>query len=134
MLVRLGIIVALVIVGFALFQLYRWLNLRQVGQQSTHDPLLSGVTKGIPIIVYFTTPQCMPCKVQQRPALRQLQVELGNKVQVVEVDATQDQEAATRWQVQSVPTTFILDATLTPREVNYGVADIHTLRRQLGAI
>ena len=134
MLIRFGIIIGLVIVGVALYQLYRWLNLRQVGQQSNHDPLLNDIPKGTAVIVYFTTPYCMPCKYQQRPALHQLQTELVGKVQVVEVDATQDQEAATRWQVQSVPTTFILDANFTPREVNYGVADINTLRRQLGAI
>jgi thiol-disulfide isomerase/thioredoxin len=96
------------------------------------DPILSGLTAGIPTIVYFTTPFCEPCRTLQRPTLTRLQGELGaNAIQIVQIDATEQPDAADRWGVFSAPTTFILDAAWTPRGVNRGVASLETLKRQI---
>src|ERR1700752_923070 len=61
-----------------------------------------------PVIVYFTTPDCVPCRTVQRPALDQIRKLLGEKLQVIEIDASERPDLAQRWGVMSVPTTFLL--------------------------
>jgi thiol-disulfide isomerase/thioredoxin len=86
------------------------------------------------VIVYFTTPDCAPCKTIQRPALNQLSIEMGDKLQVIEIDAIQQPELAKKWGVLSVPTTFLLDARGEARYVNNGVARVEKLMEQLQSL
>jgi thioredoxin-like negative regulator of GroEL len=94
---------------------------------------LEDVHKGVPAILYFTTPDCQPCKTQQRPTLRRLTEALSEAVQVIQIDATQRPDLADYWGVLSVPTTFIIDSKGKPRGVNHGVASAEKLHRQLEA-
>jgi len=99
------------------------------------DPLLAGLAEGVPVVLYFTTPTCAPCRTLQRPALNKLQTMLGtDKVQIVQVDATEQPDAADRWGVFSAPTTFILDKYHVPRQINRGVASFETLTQQLAQV
>ncbi len=94
-------------------------------------------TPGTPGIVFFTTPECVTCKAAQAPALRALSARLSGKVQVIEVDASNDSALAKTWSVLSVPTTFVLDREGKPRHVNHGFASAEKLFgqiRQLGQI
>ncbi len=134
MLERLGITVALLAMGYYAYRLARCYALWQAAKHAPDDPLLSHLRRHVPTVLYFTTPTCAPCQYAQRPALAQLQQDLGEAIQVVQVDATQDPDAAARWQVQTVPTTFVLDGNGTPTQINHGVADANTLRQQIQAI
>jgi thioredoxin 1 len=84
-----------------------------------------------PTIIYFTTPDCAPCKTVQRPALEKLIGLLGEKLHVVEIDATQQPEVAKTWGVMSVPTTFLLNSRGEARYVNNGVARVEKLMEQI---
>ncbi len=84
-----------------------------------------------PVIVYFTTPDCAPCKTIQRPALEKLMSVLGEKLHVVEIDATERPDLASTWGVMSVPTTFLLDAHGQARYVNNGVTRAEKLMEQI---
>ena len=84
-----------------------------------------------PVIVYFTTPDCAPCKTVQRPALEKLMALLGEKLHVVEIDATERPDLAKTWGVMSVPTTFLLDSRGEARYVNNGVTRAEKLMEQL---
>ncbi len=130
------VLAAIAIVGLMISAygvLRRW-QVQRAARIAPVDPLLTALRPGVPAILYFTTPTCVPCKTRQRPALRALQADLGDGVQVIEVDAFEQPEAATRWGVLSVPTTFILDRQGRPRQVNHGVADVDKLKRQLAGI
>ena len=87
-----------------------------------------------PVIVYFTTPDCVPCKTVQRPALDKVRTLLGEKLQVIEIDAFERPDLAKRWGVMSVPTTFLLDARGEARYVNNGVARAEKLMEQIQAL
>jgi thiol-disulfide isomerase/thioredoxin len=114
--------------GFVTFR--RW-QLRRVAHIAASDPVLCGLVPGIPAIVYFTSPVCTPCRTRQKPALLALQSDFGGRVQIIEVNALDQPETASRWGVWSVPTTFVLDGSGRPRDVNYGVAGTEKLKQQL---
>jgi len=84
-----------------------------------------------PVIVYFTTPTCVPCKTVQRPAIDKVSRMLGENLQVVEIDASERPDLANRWGVMSVPTTFLLDAHGQARYVNNGVTRAEKLIQQI---
>ncbi|MBN1966992.1 MAG: thioredoxin family protein [Anaerolineae bacterium] len=127
------LLLLLVIAGGAVlvYCAVRCLHVRRTSRIAAVDPLLAALRPDTPAILYFTSPTCAPCKAQQQPALRALQADLGDGVQIVEVNALDDPAAATRWGVLSVPTTFVLDPHGQPREVNYGVAGADKLKRQV---
>ena len=124
----------LVATGVIVYKLFIRYHLHRTVINAASDPILRGLRPGVPAIVYFTTPTCIPCKTQQQPALSHLQNELGEMIQIIKIDATADTAAADRWGVISAPTTFILDPMGQPREVNYGVADADKLKRQIQAV
>lgn len=87
-----------------------------------------------PVIVYFTTPDCVPCKTVQRPALNQVSALFGESLRVIEIDATQRPDLAKTWGVMSVPTTFLLDSRGEARYVNNGVARAEKLMEQIHSL
>jgi thioredoxin 1 len=134
MLERLLIVVLLAAVGVLV---YHWQTRRQLQRVSsdnsrTKNPLLADLRPGIPAIVYFTTPGCLPCRTRQQPALHTLHNRLGDAIQVITVDATEQPDLADTWGVMSAPTTFVLDETGNATAVNHGVADADKLQQQLG--
>jgi thiol-disulfide isomerase/thioredoxin len=134
MIERILVTLILIATGVAAYRLFTHRHLHRAIINAASDPVLRGLKPGVPTIVYFTTPTCIPCKTQQQPALSRLQSELGEMIQIIKIDATEDTAAADRWGVISAPTTFILDSNGQPREVNYGVADADKLKRQIQAV
>lgn len=131
MIERLLILALAAAAGLLAYRAVRCWQIRRAAQAADRDPLLDGLRPGIPAIVYFTSPSCAPCRTQQRPAIRRLLDELHGSVQVIEVDALNQPDAADRWGVLSVPTTFVLDGRGTLRQVNHGVAETEKLKQQL---
>jgi len=115
--------------SLAYLGLRRWQMMRPA-RSAASDPLLADLRPDLPAILYFTTPMCQVCKLQQAPVLERLR--RADVVQVIHVDASAQPEVADRWGVLTAPTTFVLDAQGQPRAVNNGLADETTLRRQLG--
>jgi thiol-disulfide isomerase/thioredoxin len=125
---RTVIAIAIILVGWGIYQLYnRTLQLRNPGLLADLGPIhpLSFT------LVYFTTPTCAPCKTVQRPAIQSLSQMLGSALQVIEIDATEKPELASRWGVMSVPTTFIFDPNGQLRHINHGVTRAEKLLKQI---
>jgi len=130
-LIRLLLAVLIVLLGVMGYrQGNRWLLARVRDQRAG----LEGFRQGVPAILYFTTPDCIPCKTVQRPAIEQLKVQMNGGLQVIEVDCTQRPELAEKWGVMSVPTTFIIDGLGQPRGVNHGVVRAQVLQAQISGI
>jgi thiol-disulfide isomerase/thioredoxin len=129
------VLVAAGTVGWIVFNRLSVRRAARMAIQHAGDPALSSLHAGIPAVLYFTTPSCVPCRTLQRPALEQLEKSLGSDhIQVLQIDATEQPELADRWGVFSAPTTFILDSALTPRVVNRGVASFETLKNQIRTV
>lgn len=129
LLLRFVLAVGIIVTGLFTY----WLvNQRLLGKAQNHVlALVGGTLPNKPMIVYFTTPDCAPCKTVQRPALRKLLTLTGDSVKLIEVDATQRPDLAKQWGVMSVPTTFLLDARGEARYVNNGVTRVEKLMEQL---
>ena len=110
---------------------YWFVNHRLLARAKNNIFTLFKTLPNKPVIVYFTTPDCVPCKTIQRPALDQIRSLLGEKLQVIEIDASERPDLAQRWGVMSVPTTFLLDARGEARYVNNGVARVEKLMQQV---
>jgi thioredoxin-like negative regulator of GroEL len=85
-------------------------------------------------ILAFSTLDCQQCHRLQAPALQRVLEARGNSVAIVDIDATTSPEVAQRYQVLTVPTTVVLDATGQAHAVNYGFANTKRLLEQVDAV
>lgn len=130
-LLRLSLAAGIILAGAGTYRLTeRWLLRRARGQARD----LPDLRPHQPALVYFTTPTCAPCKTVQWPAIQQVRGQLGERFQVVEIDAAAQPDLARRWGVLSVPTTFVLDAHGKARYVNNGIARADKLLKQIQAV
>ncbi len=116
-------------IGVSVYGLYNRIVLRRASKSGYQG--LDGFQPGMPAILYFTTPTCVPCKTLQRPAINTARQAVGGKLQVIEIDAVAQSELANYWGVLSVPTTFIISKKGEPRHVNHGVALADKLLKQI---
>lgn len=133
MLMRLALSAVLLIAGTVGFVALKKIRLSKAAHMAGTDPLLESTLIGVPTILYFTTQDCMTCKYAQGPALEQLKSELGENINIVKVDAAEDRDAADRWKIRTVPTTYVLDSAGVPVEVNQGATETSRLRAQVAS-
>lgn len=99
------------------------------GGSASRDASLSRVR-----ILAFVSAHCPQCHRLQTPALQRLLAARGPTVAVVEVDASDSPELTHRYQVLTVPTTVVLDATGRAHAVNYGFATTQRLLEQVDEV
>jgi thioredoxin 1 len=136
LLARLGLALVLIIAGVALYWAWNKFQLRRLsGRRGTQEALrgLEDLRPGVSGILYFTTPDCQVCITAQKPALQRLQADLGDGLQVVEVDASTQTDLADYWGVLSVPTTFIIGTDGRPHSMNHGLTSKEKLLHQIQA-
>ena len=140
--VRLGL---LVLVGLIL-SLFTWSGQRYV--EARRRRALAAAPPGIfpenndgeiqarpPVqILAFSSATCHQCRQLQAPALKRVLDQRGTDVAVVDVDAPAEPELAQHYQVLTVPTTVVLDATGRARAVNYGFANTVKLLEQVDEV
>ncbi len=131
MIERVEISGAIIAVGIALYWGWVRLQLWRLQRTTKATPGLETLNSGLPAILYFSTPECVPCRAAQEPAFETLLGELGARLQVIQIDATAQPAVADYWGVLSVPTTFVIDHLGRPRRVNHGVASARKLSGQL---
>jgi hypothetical protein len=85
-------------------------------------------------ILAFSSDDCRQCHQLQEPALRRLLAQCGEAVSVEYIDAPTTPELTRHYQVLTVPTTVVLDATGKAHAINYGFANVQRLLEQVDAI
>ncbi|HSL46507.1 MAG TPA: thioredoxin family protein [Anaerolineales bacterium] len=130
-LLRFGL--ALIIIGLGV-SAYWLINQRLLIRARNNMFTVLGTMPNKPVLVYFTTPDCVPCKTVQRPAIERISSMFGEGLEVIEINAYEQPDLARRWGVMSVPTTFVLDARGEARYVNNGVARAEKLLEQIQAL
>ena len=95
---------------------------------------LGVIRRGPFILIYFTAPTSVLCKTAQGPAIEKLRSRLGNGLQVLVIDVTEQPKLASLWGVWSVPTTFLINSCGELSHINHGVARAETLLMQMYGI
>ncbi|RPJ21712.1 MAG: thioredoxin [Chloroflexi bacterium] len=127
-LLRFGLAVSIIVLGALVYWL---INQRLLIRARNNVFSLFNTLPNKPVLVYFTTPDCAPCKTVQRPAIDRVSDLLGEKLEVVEINAYEQPDLAKTWGVMSVPTTFVIDQRGEARYVNNGVARAEKLLEQI---
>jgi thiol-disulfide isomerase/thioredoxin len=125
---RLALAGALVAAGVGSYRLINTLILRRARSKTNLPPEFR---PGRPAILYFSSPDCGPCKTLQKPEITKVSATLTGQIQVIEIDTTVAPALAAAWGVFSLPTTFILDAVGQARHVNHGVVSAKKIQQQL---
>lgn len=84
------------------------------------------------LVLAFTTPDCVPCKTVQRPALDALERQLPGRVVMREIDALDAPHLARRFGILTVPSTVVIGPAGEIRAINHGTATAERLAMQAG--
>jgi len=125
---------ALLALGFAIAGLIRLVPAlwRVYLRWTANDPLTFSRNDGRRTLLYFYTQQCISCKVQQDPALRQLAETYSGRLSLARLDALEESEIARRFHILTVPSTVVLDQDGRVVDANLGYTPSEKLAAQLG--
>jgi thioredoxin 1 len=127
LLIAVGLVAVILTVASLLRLAVQARTRRLVGRQ-TESP------HQLPTLLYFTSPDCAPCRLQQVPHLETLRGRLPDTYRQITVDVSADPDTARRYGVLTAPTTVLVDCNGTVRAVNAGVATADRLAAQLAQI
>lgn len=90
--------VALTLLIFLLGWLaYQGLSRLVLSRRGKGDLLIDEYQPGRLAILYFSSPDCVPCKTIQRPALERLMDSLKDDIQLKEIDVTNQPDLTDAW-------------------------------------
>lgn len=125
----LATVVILAATAYAGWQVWQRRRLRQAAQAAAPAEVLQMMDGARPAVLYFTTPECAQCRLQQAPILSQLAARVD--VAIHKLDAVEQEALARFYGIMTVPTTVVLDSHRRPVAVNHGVAPLTKLLDQL---
>ncbi len=128
------LILAVALVGIAGFawRLFLAQRVQALAERGIPNELVRLVGASRPALLYFTTEQCVQCRFQQAPILKQLAAETN--IPIYTVDAVAREELARFYGIMTVPTTVFLDDRLRPVAINHGLAPLARLQQQLTTV
>jgi thioredoxin 1 len=122
-------VIVLAAAGYYAWRLYQRRRLAAAAEQAAPPEVAQIVDGTRPAVLYFTTPECAQCRLQQTPILSQLAAKVD--VAVHKLDAVEQEAIARFYGIMTVPTTVVLDPQLRPVAVNHGVTPLPKLMMQI---
>ena len=123
---RLLLLLALTLVATGGYTLLKRVHIRRISSSQDGAP-------GQPTLLYFWSKTCAACPTQAR-YLEQLAQRWHGRLAVRKINADTEPSKTAEYGIFSLPSTVIIDDEGTVREINYGVANVHKLQRQLEAL
>lgn len=124
--------IAIAAVACLLWRAWQRRRLLVVAEQVAPSEVMQLVDGTRPAVLYFTTPECAQCRLQQTPILSQLAAKVD--IVVHKLDAVEQEALARFYGIMTVPTTVVLDSQLRPVAVNHGVTPLPKLLAQVGEV
>jgi thiol-disulfide isomerase/thioredoxin len=123
----------LVLAVIAAWLILGWLILRLRSQRFHRNDAADLLTihHQRPLILAFSTPDCVPCRTIQKPAIEQLVRRFPDRVAVRDVDATVEPALAERFGILTVPSTVVIGEGGSVLAINHGLAGWEKLAAQL---
>ncbi len=126
-------LVALGLLLVAAGAVWLWLAWRQRGARragaadlvTAYDATHAGA-----LVLAFTTPDCVPCKTVQRPALEVLERQFPGRIVTGEIDALDAPALARRFGILTMPSTVVIGPNGEVRAINHGTATADRLAEQ----
>ncbi|MGQ0571673.1 MAG: thioredoxin family protein [Armatimonadota bacterium] len=109
---------------------WRWHQTRRAGAADLVAAYRA--TRARALVLAFTTPECVPCKTVQRPALDTLEQRYPGRVVIGEVNALDEPNLAARFAILTVPSTVVISQDGRIRAINIGTATTEQLAAQAG--
>ncbi len=131
---RLLILLVAILLGAIVLGIWRlWLaqRVQKLATKAAPNELDELVPAG-PALLYFTTEDCVQCRLQQTPILTQLTA--TTNVAVHKFDAVEQEALANFFGIMTVPTTIWLDKMHRPAAINHGLTGLAQLRQQAQAV
>lgn len=120
---RVIIAIGLILIGVAVYNLFRRWHLAQLSGESS-------MTVSQATILYFQSEGCAACPTQAR-FLDQVYEDWHGRVAIQKIDADREPEKASQYRVFTLPTTILVDAGGHVQKINYGLTNSQKLVRQL---
>jgi hypothetical protein len=138
-LARTGVILALSVVIAGVVLVARWSIARRRARVLAASPMPDvasiGQRDAAPVrILVFSSDDCAQCHRLQAPAIQRVLAARGSSVATIDVDAPTSPELTERYQILTLPSTAILDASGKPHAINYGFASSTKLLQQVDAV
>lgn len=124
--------VAIAAVACLIWRAWQRRRLAAVAEQVAPHAVAQLVDRTKPAVLYFTTPECAQCRLQQTPILSQLAAKVD--VAVHKLDAVEQEALARFYGIMTVPTTVVLAPQLRPIAVNHGVTPLPKLLAQVSEV
>lgn len=123
----------LVLLAIALGLVVVWLALQWRSQRFHRNDAadLLPLRPDRPLILAFSTPDCVPCRTVQKPAIEELRRRYPGRVDVRDVDATVEPRLAERFGILTVPSTVVIGEGGVVLAINNGIAGWQRLAGQL---
>ena len=86
-----------------------------------------------PVVLYFKSTHCPPCRLEQEPELRTLAERSQDEFELRTIDVSLEPDLARQYRVLSAPTTVVLDVEGRVAAVNVGTAKADLLASQISA-
>ncbi len=80
--------------------------MKETEKSATLSSFSKVINSDTPVLVDFYTDWCGPCKMMN-PILKNLKKEMGDKLNIIKVDAEKNADAAIKYQVRGVPTLIL---------------------------
>lgn len=127
-----AIVVGIFVISLAVLAAWFYIRPRMLIARLNRRELPTGLRlAGHPVVVAFTSPDCAACQTAQGPALQELIVRLGRRIDVQEVDVLATRDMARAFGIFTVPSTVVLDARGSVVGLNVGFASADRLLAQL---
>lgn len=123
-------VLTLAVLAYLIVRIWQHRRLAAVARQVAPPEVMQLVDRPRPAVLYFTTPECAQCRLQQTPILSQLAAKVD--VAIHKLDAVEQEALARFYGIMTVPTTVVLDPQLHPVAVNHGVTPLPKLLAQVG--